>query len=85
MGVFRGKLWKKACGQKGERTMAGLSVKELAALEQQLDRERTLRGKAKRYAEEVSDPQIRAKLEQAAACHQEHFLRLLNLLNQGGK
>ncbi|MDD2955100.1 MAG: spore coat protein [Oscillospiraceae bacterium] len=60
--------------------MLALTARELAALEGQLDRERILAERAKDGAAALRDPQLRAKLEMAAARHREHFSRLLELL-----
>lgn len=61
--------------------MAALTVRELEALEQQLDREMILAERSKACAAAAEDPQIRIRLEQAAACHRRHFGRLLSLLD----
>lgn len=60
--------------------MSGLTSKELGALEDQLAMEQALIKKAKLYARQCTDPQIRTKCEQIAARHQNHYTRLLGRL-----
>ncbi|MCI8497428.1 MAG: spore coat protein [Clostridiales bacterium] len=60
--------------------MTDLSAKELKALEDQLQRERDLTRTFKSMAGEASDPQLKAKYEQIASRHQEHFSRLFGYL-----
>lgn len=61
--------------------MANLTSKELSALEDQLSAEQMLVKKYRAYAGLCTDPQIKAKCEQVAAKHQEHFNRLMNHLS----
>lgn len=61
--------------------MAQLSTKELSAIEDQLSAEKLLIAKYKVYARMCEEPQIRAKCEQLAGKHQNHYDRLLACLN----
>ncbi|MBC8570782.1 spore coat protein [Zongyangia hominis] len=62
--------------------MAQLSEKELNMLEDQLGYEEVLAKKYKAYAQATSDPQIKAKCEQIAAAHLNHYEKLAkNLQN----
>ena len=61
--------------------MSNLTSKELSAIEDQLAVEQNLVKKYKMYAQQSSDPQIRAQCEEIAAKHQSHFSRLLSHLN----
>lgn len=61
--------------------MAELTTKELGSLTDQLVREQVLVKKYKMYGTQCSDPQLRAKCEQVAARHQNHYNTLLNQLN----
>ncbi len=60
--------------------MANLTSKELTALEDQLGMEQLLIKKYKSVAGMSSDPQIKAKCEQIASKHQEHFNKLMGHL-----
>ena len=60
--------------------MSGLTDRELAALEDQLALEQAIIKKAKLYARQCGDPQLRTKCEQIAARHQNHYTRLLGRL-----
>ena len=60
--------------------MAQLTEKELSMIEDQLSAEMLLEAKFKSYAQEVSDPQLKAKCEQMAGKHKNHYERLLTLL-----
>lgn len=61
--------------------MAGITSKELTALEDQLDYEQVLVKKCDTYAAQCTDPQLRTKCEQMAARHRDHFNRLMTHLN----
>lgn len=60
--------------------MAQLSERELAMLEDQLEYEQVLSRKYKAYAQATSDPQIKAKCEQIAATHLNHYEKLVKNL-----
>ena len=61
--------------------MTQLTSKELSAIEDQLGAEKLLVTKFKAYAQSCQDPQLKAKCEQLAGKHQEHYDRLLSCLN----
>ena len=61
--------------------MASLTSKELTAIEDQLNMEQMLVKKYKSVAEMTGDPQIKAKCEQIASKHQNHYSRLLGHLS----
>ena len=61
--------------------MANLTTKELQALEDQLSAERLAIAKNKMYAEASSDAQLKASFNSIASKHQEHYNKLLSLLN----
>ena len=61
--------------------MANLTAKELSAISDQLNVEKTLINKYKMYAQQTSDTQIKTKCEQIATRHQTHYDKLLNYLN----
>ena len=58
-----------------------LTTKELAAIEDLLNGEANTVKKFSMYAQNAPDTQTRAKYEQLAAKHQEHFNKLLSFLN----
>lgn len=58
-----------------------LTSKELSAIEDQLNMEQVLIKKYKLYANACADQQLKAKCEQIAAQHQNHYATLLNELN----
>lgn len=58
-----------------------LTVKELSAIEQQLNFELTLMKKYNVYSSICKDYQLKQKFEQISAEHQNHYIRLLNQLN----
>ncbi len=60
--------------------MANLTSKELSGIEDQLDAEKILITKYSMYANTTQDAQLKAKLEQIATKHQEHFDKLYSLL-----
>ncbi len=60
--------------------MPNITAKELEALEDQLNTEQMLVKKCHTYAGQCTDPQLRAKCEQMAARHQDHFNRLMTHL-----
>lgn len=62
--------------------MAGITSKELSAIEDQLSSEQLLIKKYEMYAQASADPQIKTKCEQIAAKHQNHFERLMNQLSE---
>lgn len=61
--------------------MPNLTSKELTAIEEQLSEEQLLIKKYKLYAQACMDPQMKAKCEEIAGKHQNHYARLLNILN----
>lgn len=61
--------------------MADLTAKELMAIEDELNCEQLLVKKFKNYANMTQDPQIKAKCEQVAAQHQQHYNTLMGHLN----
>ncbi len=61
--------------------MGKLTVRELELMEEQLNLESLLVKKYKLLAENVQDTNIRTKLEQTAANHQNHLDKLLTHLN----
>lgn len=61
--------------------MAQLTAKELSAIEDQLNAEKLLVTKYKAYSQICQDPQLKAKCEQMAGKHQNHYDRLLANLN----
>ncbi|WP_312645226.1 spore coat protein [Hydrogenoanaerobacterium sp.] len=61
--------------------MANLTSKELSAIEDQLSVEQNLIKKYKMYSQASTDPQLKAKCEQVAAKHQDHFNKLMGHLN----
>ncbi|MGL5972646.1 MAG: spore coat protein [Oscillospiraceae bacterium] len=60
--------------------MSNLSEKELTGIEEQLGAEQILVSKFKDYSQKCQDPELKAKYEQVAAKHQQHFDTLLNML-----
>lgn len=70
-----------ASNHKGEIQMPNLTSKELTAIEDQLSQEQLLIKKYRVYAQACTDPQIKAKCEEIANKHQNHYSRLLNTLN----
>ncbi len=61
--------------------MAQLTTKELSAIEDQLGAEQMLVSKYKCYSQLSTDPQLKAKYEQLAGKHQNHYERLLSCLD----
>lgn len=61
--------------------MANLTNQELNIIKHQLDLEITTIKKFKLYYDICTDPQLKIKLEQITARHQNHFTSLLNLLS----
>lgn len=61
--------------------MPTLTTKELSALEDQLNGEQLLVKKFKTFASHCNDPQLKAKCNQIADKHQQHFNILMNHLN----
>ena len=61
--------------------MANLTTKELQAVEDQLSAEQLAIAKNKMYAEASCDAQLKASFNSIAAKHQEHYNKLLSLLN----
>lgn len=61
--------------------MANLTAKELAALDDQLAQEQVLIKKYRLYAQQLSDVQLKAKCEQIATEHQNHYNTLMSYLN----
>lgn len=57
-----------------------LTVKELTALEEQLTEEKLLVKKYQTYARECSDAELKAKCNQIADKHRQHFNTLLGYL-----
>ncbi len=57
-----------------------LSTKELMALEEQLSFERLLVKKYRNYATDCQDAQLKAKCNQIADKHQQHFNTLMGYL-----
>lgn len=57
-----------------------LTSKELSAIEDQLSSEATMVKKFRMYAQQCGDAQLKAKCEQIAARHQQHFDRLMSQL-----
>ena len=60
--------------------MTTLTTKELTGIEDQLTSEETLISKCKLYASTAQDAAIKAKLEEMAQKHQQHFDKLYSLL-----
>ena len=58
-----------------------ISPKELSSINDQLSFEQLLIKKYKLYAGICKDQQMKIQYEQIAAEHQNHYRRLLNLLN----
>ncbi len=61
--------------------MADLTSKELSALGDQLSQEQVLVKKYRMYAQQMTDAQLKAKCEQIAAEHQNHYNTLMSYLN----
>lgn len=61
--------------------MANLTSKELSALGDQLSQEQVLVKKYRMYAQQMSDAQLKAKCEQIASEHQNHYNTLMTYLN----
>lgn len=61
--------------------MATLTTKELSAIEDQLSMEQSLIKKFNAYANMSTDPQIKAKCQQIAQKHQQHYNILMNHLS----
>ena len=61
--------------------MANLTTKELQAVEDQLSAEQLAISKNKMYAEASADAQLKSSFNSIAAKHQEHYNKLLGLLN----
>ncbi len=61
--------------------MADLTSKELSALGDQLSQEQVLVKKYRMYAQQMSDAQLKAKCEQIASEHQNHYNTLMTYLN----
>jgi len=57
-----------------------LTSKELTAIEDQLSSEATIVKKYRMYAQTCGDSQLKAKCEQIASKHQQHFDRLFSQL-----
>ncbi len=72
---FNGKIAKES----GD-IMVDLTTKELTALEDQLGLEQNMIKKYRMYSTLCTDPQLKAKCEQIAAQHTEHFNKLLSHL-----
>ena len=60
--------------------VANLTLKELSAIEDQLNCEQMLIKKYKAYAQSATDPQIKTTCEQIAAQHKQHFDTLMGHL-----
>lgn len=60
--------------------MQNITVKELSAIEAQLNEEQLLIKKFKNYAEMSKDAQIKTMCEQLAAQHKTHYDTLMNYL-----
>ncbi len=60
--------------------MACLTTKELGAITDALVGEQLKINKAAYYANEVSDPQLKAEFEREKQLHEAHFSRLYALL-----
>ena len=61
--------------------MANLTPRELENLEEQLTREQNLVKKYKHFSQQCADPQLKAKCQQVAAKHLNHYNTLLRQLN----
>lgn len=61
--------------------MQNLTTKELSALEDQLNYESVLVTKYRAFAEQCSDPTLKAKCARIADKHQEHFNTLMYYLS----
>ncbi len=61
--------------------MAGLTTKELTALEEQLNYETVLISKYQTYASMATDPQIKAKCKSIASKHKKHYMSLQKFLS----
>jgi len=60
--------------------LANISAKELSALEDMLNGEQNLVKKYQAFAENSTDPQLKAKYNMVADKHQQHFNTLYNYL-----
>jgi rubrerythrin len=60
--------------------MANLTTKELSGIEDQLKGEETLIQKCKMFAENVQEEALKAKFEEIAQKHQQHYDKLYSLL-----
>lgn len=61
--------------------MNNITVKELHAIEDQLNHEQVLIKKIKTYASMTSDPQIKTSCEQVAAQHKRHYDTLMGFFS----
>lgn len=61
--------------------MSKLTEKELSALEDTLSAEQMVIKKYQTYAMLCNDPQLKARCEEIAKKHQQHFDRLMSYLN----
>lgn len=57
-----------------------ITTKELSAIEDQLSMEQVLIKKFNSYSELCTDPALKAKCQQIAGKHQQHFNKLMNYL-----
>lgn len=60
--------------------MNNISTKELSAIEDQLNYEQMLVSKYKTFANQCSDVTLKAKCNQIADRHQQHFNTLISFL-----
>lgn len=60
--------------------MPNLTEKELATLQDQLEREQNMTKKCRCYAGMCEDPQLKTACEQLAQCHENHYNTLLGNL-----
>ncbi len=58
-----------------------ITAKELSAIEDELESERTLVAKMRAYSQLCTDQELKQKCDAVAQKHQNHFDRLMGFLN----
>lgn len=58
--------------------MTNITDTEFNFLRQQLDFELRMISKYKKYANDVTDAQLKQKLEEIASNHEQHYIKILN-------
>lgn len=61
--------------------MANLTIKELGSIKDQMAMEQSLVCKYNMYAQTISDEHLSCKCKEIAQKHQEHYNKLLSILN----